>query len=206
MARGWPRSLRARSATAVLGIVRSHGGTILLRDRPGGGTCFPLLLPASSRALPVRPPASAEPPSDWHGGRAVLVVDDEADVRDVAAAMLEAAGVPVRVVDGGPKAIREVQARGDSLCAVLLDLTMPEMSGGETCRELRRTQPDLPIGSRASSLRTPPPWASPTPAHSSRSPTPCRRCWRPCAPAWRGRGQAMTIDRSKYRASPVRWW
>jgi CheY-like chemotaxis protein len=73
------------------------------------------------------------------------VIDDEETVRMLAYRILERYGVPALMAANGAAGLEIVAARGDELAAVLLDLTMPGLSGVETLRRLRAIRPDLPV-------------------------------------------------------------
>jgi len=75
----------------------------------------------------------------------VLVVDDEEDVRLVARAALEFAGFTVLTAENGREGLATFREEAERIRAVLLDLTMPEMGGAETLRELRRLRPDARV-------------------------------------------------------------
>jgi CheY-like chemotaxis protein len=75
----------------------------------------------------------------------VLVVDDEAAVRQTVSRMLERIGLDVLAVDGGHAALAAVGERGDALRAVVLDLTMPDMHGLDVLRGIRARAPRLPV-------------------------------------------------------------
>jgi len=75
----------------------------------------------------------------------VLVADDEPAVREVSRRVLERAGFAVAVAAGGREAVSLYLARKDEFVAVVLDMTMPVLSGDEAFRELRRINPGVPI-------------------------------------------------------------
>jgi CheY-like chemotaxis protein len=96
----------------------------------------------------VEPPEQPKAAADWRLGGAVLVVDDEESVRNVAKAVLRRAGLQVVTAAGGREALavlRRGQTQGEEIRAVLLDLVMPQMSGSEVLKELRSFAPDLPV-------------------------------------------------------------
>ena len=75
----------------------------------------------------------------------MLIVDDERTVRDVARAALEIAGFTVELAVSGEQAIEEFDRMGDGVALVLLDLTLPGMSGRRVLEQLRERRPALPI-------------------------------------------------------------
>ncbi|MGZ3275203.1 MAG: response regulator [Caulobacteraceae bacterium] len=128
----------------VYGYARQTGGGARIESRPGKGTAVSLFLPSAADAPRDRRARRTSAPA----GRAlpasrVLVVDDEAAVRQGATAWLEVMGLePVEAVDG-----RSALAISDSLKPdlVLLDLVMPEMNGAEVARRLRARWPDIRV-------------------------------------------------------------
>jgi CheY-like chemotaxis protein len=75
----------------------------------------------------------------------VLVVDDEPAVRRFAAFVLARMGFEVVEAEDGPQALELFQRHADHIRAVLLDLTMPRMSGEQVLDQLRKLRPDLPV-------------------------------------------------------------
>jgi CheY-like chemotaxis protein len=134
---------RGLGMSAVLGIVRGHGGAIRVYSELGKGTSFRLLFPASD--LPaVRAPRRA-PADGWRGEGTVLVVDDEDEVRSVTATICERLGFRTARASHGGEALELFAQHRDAIVLVILDMTMPVMGGEETLRALRREAPDLPI-------------------------------------------------------------
>ncbi|HEY4242243.1 MAG TPA: ATP-binding protein [Kofleriaceae bacterium] len=121
---------------AVLGIVRTHGGGLRLSSAPGAGARFGVLWPATH--TPVVQAAVVETP-----GRTVLVIDDEDLVRDVIARMVEDLGYTAVTASCGADGLALVAANAPD--AVLVDLTMPNMSGAEVVATLRASHPGLPV-------------------------------------------------------------
>ncbi len=132
---------RGLGLAAVLGIVRGHKGAIKVYSSPGKGTTFKVFFPASSDAA-VRP---APEVMNFRGRGVALVVDDDQGVREAASRLLAFFGFSVlQAVDGrhGTEVFRE---HASEIVVVILDMTMPEMNGEETFREIRRLRADVPV-------------------------------------------------------------
>jgi two-component system cell cycle sensor histidine kinase/response regulator CckA len=135
---------RGLGLAAVLGIVRGHQGALKVRSKVDSGTTFQILLPCVSVQGVVAPP-SPERSGSWRGSGTVLLVDDEETVRTAGAMMLESLGFVVITAENGREALERYRENADRIAVVLLDLTMPQMDGEQTFRELRRWQPDVKV-------------------------------------------------------------
>jgi CheY-like chemotaxis protein len=135
---------RGLGLAAVLGIMRGHHGAVRVVSSPGAGTTFELLFPAC--AEPAETPAAA-PARElaWRGHGTALVVDDDASCRDVLRAMLEHAGLAVLSAGSGAEALAILDARGDGIDVVLLDVHMPAMDGETALREITDRRPGLRV-------------------------------------------------------------
>ena len=129
--------------SAVLGIVRRHDGAIHVTTRPQHGTTIRVVLPVAPRAVeaPVEGDTHCAPLSP----AAILVVDDEPTVRQVARRILEAHGHRVTVAEDGVHALEVYAAHKGAFDAVLLDVSMPRLGGLEVLADLREQNPRLPI-------------------------------------------------------------
>lgn len=135
---------RGLGLAAVMGIVRSHHGLIRIRTEPGVGTAFRVLFPAVEGAA-NRPGKPSGERSEWRGSGTILVVEDEEGVREVAERILQDIGFQTIAAEDGRHALDIMEEVGDSITAVLLDLSMPRMGGAEAFRRLREMRPELPI-------------------------------------------------------------
>lgn len=124
-------------------IVRAHGGTIECAPRTGGGTTVTITLP--TRATARHSVAPRERPDTLRGrGERVLVADDERLLRRVLHSLLEGSGyVVVEAVDG-IEAIETLTA-DPKIDLVILDRSMPLMSGAEVMRWITRERPSLRV-------------------------------------------------------------
>jgi CheY-like chemotaxis protein len=132
----------------VLGVAQQLGGGVGIASSPGGGTTVNVYIPRLRAAAAAGGgPSPRRQPEIAVSGRSgtILLVDDDADVRSVAAAMLQQAGHTVIEAGSGPAALKRLD--GDTGCVDLLiaDLAMPGMSGFELARVVRDSRPRLPI-------------------------------------------------------------
>jgi two-component system cell cycle sensor histidine kinase/response regulator CckA len=133
---------RGLGLSALMGIVRGHRGAIQVVSDSGKGSLFRVIFPIQRQRATEPVHVSA---SDWQGCGCVLFADDELPVRTIARRILERLGFQVILANSGRAAVEEFARRADSFSLVILDLTMPEMTGEEALREIRKLRPHVPI-------------------------------------------------------------
>jgi PAS domain S-box-containing protein len=136
---------RGLGMAAVLGIVRGHRGAIRVDTALGHGTTVTIYLPASSKPLPDHPGIATTKAPEWKGTGVALVVDDEDVVRTLAVHMLSRLGFTTLSVANGGEALKVVKEREGEIAVILLDMTMPVLSGMETFEKIRKLGYHIPI-------------------------------------------------------------
>jgi two-component system cell cycle sensor histidine kinase/response regulator CckA len=122
--------------------VRAHKGALKVYSKLGGGTTFKVLFPASPNPIGAQPlPA----PRDLSGSGTILVVDDEEIVRQTARHTLERYGYRTLIARDGASAVDVYRKQPDNIGLVLLDLTMPVMSGEEALRHMQLINPRVRV-------------------------------------------------------------
>lgn len=134
---------RGLGLSAVLGIIRGHKGAIKVDSKVGRGTKISLLFPPSS--LPGTALESINPIVKWRGNGIVLLADDEEIVRTVTASMLEAIGFSVITAHDGHAALEMFRKHSSELACIILDLSMPKLSGQETLSEIRKLNKEVAV-------------------------------------------------------------
>jgi two-component system cell cycle sensor histidine kinase/response regulator CckA len=125
---------RGLGLSAVQGIVRGHRGAIELETSPGAGTRFRAFFPITAAEIPETVPRNVE-----ERRRCVLIIDDEQAVRDVVTAVLSRAGYTVLTASDGLAGLETFRSREAQISLVILDVSMPRMSGAEVLAEIRRS-------------------------------------------------------------------
>ncbi|HEY7542517.1 MAG TPA: GAF domain-containing protein, partial [Methylomirabilota bacterium] len=119
----------------VYGIVKQHGGYIGVRSSEGQGTTFDIFLPCAAQT-DDRAEAAPEGSGQPRASETILLVEDEADVRELAREILEMAGYTVLEAARGDEALRLCQDSTRPIDLLLTDVVMPQMSGPELARKL----------------------------------------------------------------------
>jgi signal transduction histidine kinase len=134
----------------VFGVARQSGGTVLLESEEGRGTTVTIRLRQVAAgemqafgAKDARPDDGLQSDGERLDGVAILLVDDDDEVRTALTDALQYLGASVTSADGGARAIALLrQSRPD---IVVLDYAMPGMTGAEAAARIGQIRPDLPI-------------------------------------------------------------
>jgi CheY-like chemotaxis protein len=128
----------------VYGVVKQSGGFIWVKSSLGAGTTFEIYLPqAAGKAANIE---TEEKPSTILGGsETILVVEDEAGVRELACQFLRVKGYNVLEAEGGLNALEIARRHPGTIHLLLSDMVMPKMSGGELAAQLKAIRPETRI-------------------------------------------------------------
>jgi PAS domain S-box-containing protein len=125
----------------VFGIVTQNNGFIDVDSRPGEGSTFKVYLPKHSSASP--PQAATTVPGQVPGRETILLVEDEADMRQITGRMLRRLGYTVVEATNPGEAIRLAREHAGSIDLLLTDVVMPEMNGRDLAKNLLSIYPGI---------------------------------------------------------------
>ena len=128
----------------VIGIVKGHKGFLVLQSEIGTGTTFKIHLPANREARAAEKPTECL--ADLKGnGELVLVVDDEAAIREVIVGTLEAHNYRCYTAEDGTEALAVYFERRDAVQLIVTDLHMGMMDGVMLTKSVKKLTPDAKI-------------------------------------------------------------
>jgi hypothetical protein len=130
--------------STVIGIVKSHGGFVQVHSEVGKGSQFQVFLPAIET---TETPQLSEgfPALPGGKGELILVVDDEAAIREITKESLETYAYKVLTASDGIEAIALYAQHRQEIAVVLIDMMMPSMDGPTTIRLLQKMNPKVKI-------------------------------------------------------------
>ena len=135
---------RGLGLAAVLGIMRGHNGAIKIYSEPGRGTTFKILFPLSDKESQSIQ-ETKEHTTNWRGSGVILVADDEETIRALCKNTLEKTGFTVLTAADGKEAVKIYKKNAKKIELVVLDMTMPHLSGEEAFREMRNIRPEVKV-------------------------------------------------------------
>jgi PAS domain S-box-containing protein len=124
---------------SAYGIVKAHGGHIDVKSKRGHGTAFSIYLPASEKRAQQVVKTAGEV---IEGTGTVLLVDDEEVILEVGQDLLEAMGYRVLIARDGKEAVKVYKKDWDEIDAVVMDMVMPNMGGGEAYDRIKEINPN----------------------------------------------------------------
>jgi two-component system cell cycle sensor histidine kinase/response regulator CckA len=127
---------------SAYGIITNHGGIIEVSSTKGEGTTFTVYLPVSEKGIEKEEEVSEK---IVKGTETILLVDDEEMILEVGRDLLDAMGYAVHTARSGTEAVEIYQGQSDSIDLVILDMIMPEMSGGQAYDRMKEFNPELKV-------------------------------------------------------------
>jgi two-component system, cell cycle sensor histidine kinase and response regulator CckA len=125
----------------VYGIVKQSEGFVYLYSEPGDGTTFKIYLPR----VDAVPDAAAAPPPATGGTETVLLVEDEASLRELIGELLEANGYTVMAAEHPAAAIKIADQHEGEIHLLLTDVVMPGMNGRQLAARVKEHRPDIRV-------------------------------------------------------------
>jgi PAS domain S-box-containing protein len=131
--------------TTTLGIIKNHGGLIVVQSEVNHGTQFDIYLPATSDSQIETPDSLTALPVPRGRGELILVVDDEPAIRQAVERTLCQHGYEVMTAADGIEAVSLFASHSKKIRVLITDLMMPLMDGAALCRVVRKINPDARI-------------------------------------------------------------
>ncbi len=126
----------------VHGIVKRHEGAVTVRSEPGKGATFSVYLPRIETAVAI---PDETPHEALIGTESILLLDDEQAVVEMGTAILEGLGYKIATETDSLRALEVFSAGPDEFDLIITDYAMPNMTGMDLAKEVRRLRPDIPI-------------------------------------------------------------
>ncbi|HEY3323026.1 MAG TPA: PAS domain S-box protein [Planctomycetota bacterium] len=131
--------------STVYGIIRQSDGSVAVSSEVGRGTIFKVYLPVTQESAKAAPMSSSALASVPGHGETILLVEDEADVRDLMAEKLTECGYAVLTATNGEDALEVSTKHPGPIDALVTDVVMPGMNGSEVAERLRQARPTMKV-------------------------------------------------------------
>ncbi len=131
--------------STVLGVVKQSGGNVGVYSEPGRGTTFKIYLPRAEQAPGPQPADQEAPAAEFGQGEQILVVEDEAPLRELMVTILERLGYKVAAAGHPREAVSMVESGLVDPEVLISDVVMPEMNGRALMERLRQMKPGLKV-------------------------------------------------------------
>jgi len=127
---------------STYGIIKNHNGVINVYSEEGEGTTFSFYLPASAKEVVIKKKSTGH---TLRGSETILFVDDEEMITEVAEDLLKLLGYKALIARSGKEAIRIYEENKKRIDMVILDMIMPDMSGGEAYDRMKDINPKVKV-------------------------------------------------------------
>ncbi len=128
---------------SVYGAVKQHHGYITVSSEPGRGAQFDIYLPVMEKEKKSDTRQIEEKPVSGTG--TIMVIDDEAGIRDTVEELLKSIGYTVICCSNGIEAVEIFKEKNGDIDLVLLDMIMPKMNGVDCFRKLKEINPQVQV-------------------------------------------------------------
>jgi two-component system cell cycle sensor histidine kinase/response regulator CckA len=125
----------------VYAIVQQTGGAVWVESSPGEGSTFRICLPVSGGGAIAQ--VAEAPPAAGH--ETVLLVEDDASVRDLATRILQSSGYTVLSAFDAVSALERLRSCGDGVALIVTDVVLPGLSGRALAEQAQRLRPGIPV-------------------------------------------------------------
>ena len=131
--------------SSAYGIIKNHGGLINVYSEEGRGSTFNIYLPASDKQFPIVDKRDPEKEEILTGTETLLLVDDEDMILTVGEEILKNMGYEVLLAKSGREAIEIYRKNKEEIDLIVLDMIMPDMSGGEAYDSMKQENSEIKV-------------------------------------------------------------